>query len=352
MKTAIIAFNNICYSPYIFTYADFLKKNGVSCDLIYPNRAGVDEAFDGNTYPILWDKNKSKCRNFISFTKKAKGILKKNKYDFVFVLTTFPAVLLSGVLSRRYKSKYLVDIRDYTYEHSKIYYHFEKKALKNSKLNVISSPGFANFLPDENYYICHNVLDKYKDNALQFKKAHGRIVIGYVGTIAYASQCKAVIDMVRDDDRFEFHFYGNETNPFCPIKQYVDAIGSERIKYFGPYKAAEKPQIIQQVSLLFNVYGNERMLVKYALSNKLYDGFYFKKPLLVSPNTAMSEETKEFSYAIDLSKKGELDKVYDWYNEIDSVAYEKYANEYLESVFVENEKLQLELSELIKEEKR
>ena len=112
MKVALVAFNNIWVSPYILAYSELLHKNGVECHLIYPNRLGLDEEFCGVKHEASWNPAKNKIFNFLAFAKQAKKILKKGKFDFVFVLTTFPAVLLSGFLSRHYKGKYAVDVRD------------------------------------------------------------------------------------------------------------------------------------------------------------------------------------------------------------------------------------------------
>ena len=336
MKVALVAFNNIFISPYINPYADLVCSSGAECHLIYPDRLGIDEEFCGTKHVVKWNKAKNKAFNFISFVREAGRILKKEKFDFVFVLTTFPAVLLSGVLAKRYKGRYAVDIRDYTYEGNKLFYHFEKKTIKNARFAVISSPGFKNFLPEGNYYMCHNVSKAYKAPMHGFERANGKIIIGYVGAVAYADYVRPTIDLVKADDRFEFHVYGRETNPAEPVKQHVEASGCDRIKYFGAYKPQEKAEILAKTDVLFNVYGNDRMLVKYALSNKLYDGFYFKKPILVSAGTAMAEEAGEYSFALDPKTATDLNALHDWYMAIDGEAFNKYANDYLDKVNTEN----------------
>ena len=87
MKVAIIAFNNICFSPYIDTYVKILQSVQIEYHLIYPNRKNIDEEFDGHKVALPWNEKRSKAINFLSFSKKTKGILKKEKYDFVFNCT-------------------------------------------------------------------------------------------------------------------------------------------------------------------------------------------------------------------------------------------------------------------------
>ena len=348
MKIAIVAFGNIKFSPYIFPYVDVLKKQGAEIELIYPNRMGIKEEFaDGILREIKWDNTKNKALNFVSFKSQVSKILKKGKYDFVIVLTTFPAVLLAGVLKSRYRGKYLVDVRDFTHEDSSVYYYFEKKVLKNASLRVISSPGFKNFLPEEDYCICHNVSAEYKSGARHFaKKDSGKIVIGYVGSIAYAANCKKIIDLVKKDDRFCFCFYGNEKGSM-PVTSYVKECNCERIKCFGEYSPSQKSEIIEGVDMMFNVYGNGKPLVRYALSNKLYDSMYFKKPLLVSPDTDMQRQGGDFAYAIEPEKVHNLDDLYKWYMNIRSQDYEEYANTYIDNAFETNKEFEKRLIEVL-----
>ena len=325
MKVAIIAFNNMKYSPYVKTYSDYLDKLGIEYNVIYPKREEISDNLVGEHYPIKWNPQKKKFWNFIKFRNSASRILKRNKYDFVIVLTTFPAVLLANVLRRRYKGRYLVDVRDYTHESNRFYFYFEKKALLNSKINVISSPAFKTFLPESNYILCHNMPSDYDEPINDFDKKEGKIVIGYVGSIGYKPHCRKLIDLVEKDDRFCFHFYGNEKGTPA-ITEYVDSLNNDRIKCFGAYDPKQKKSIVESVDILFNVYGNESALVKNAISNKLYDSFYFKKPLLTSSNTIMSELAGDFSFDLDKCN-GNLDEMYCWYNSIDEKSMVEYMNE-------------------------
>ena len=325
MKVAIVAFANMKYSPYVKTYSDYLDKKGVEYNVIYPKREKIDDNLSGKHYPIEWNPRKNKFWNFLAFRREASKILKENKYDFVFVLTTFPAVLLASVLKRHYKGRYLVDIRDYTHENNKIYFHYEKKALRNSKANVISSVGFKRFLPEGEYLLCHNMPGNYTNPKVVFRKATDKIIIGYVGTIGYKTHCRKLIDFVKNDERFCFYFHGNEKGDKS-ITSYVNELQNERIKCFGPYDPNDKFNIIESVDILFNVYGNQSQLVKCAVSNKLYDSFYFKKPLLTSSETIMSDLAGEYSYDLDLCTDN-IDKIYEWYNSINADQMIVYMNE-------------------------
>lgn len=334
MKVAVLGFNNIKYSPYITTYTDLLDKYSIEYDVIIPNRNQLNETINGNLVYIEWDKKKNKLQNFVTFAKRTQTILKKENYDFIFILTTIPAILLSHVLVKKYKEKYLVDIRDYTYDKKPIFRNLETYVLKYAHTRVISSPAFREFLPDLEYVLCHNFSHRTLISDLTFERRGEPIKIGYVGSIAYIEECKRMIDLVRNDDRFCFYLYGNEVYGSI-VSEYAESSGTERIKCFGGYEPAEKPKIIHGIDILFNDYGNGSDLVKCALSNKLYDSFTFKKPLITSPDTIMSKLANNYSFDID-SKTKSLDELYEWYNNINGDKMVSYMNQCLNQFKNEN----------------
>lgn len=328
MKVAVIGFNNLKYSPYIKTYTDILDKYSVEYDVIIPDRNGLQETSKGNLIKTEWDTNKNKILNFAVFAKEVRKILIKNKYDFVFVLTTLPAILLSTALSRKYKGRYLVDIRDYTYDKTIIFKYIEAYVLKNAHTRVISSPAFKDFLPNAEYTLCHNFSCSDVTPVETFDKREDPIKIGYVGSVSYVDECKRLIDLVKNDERFSFSLYGNEVFGTV-ISDYVANCGIQRIEYLGGYEPSEKKSIIENVDILFNDYGNDSDLVRCALSNKLYDSFVFKKPLITSPNTIMSKLADDYSFDIDDNTK-DLNGLYEWYVNINGFDMVSYMNNCLE----------------------
>ena len=61
MCVGIIAANNIRYSPYIFFYTDILSKNNIEYELIYPDRNGLEENFDGVSCTLPWNSKCLRC---------------------------------------------------------------------------------------------------------------------------------------------------------------------------------------------------------------------------------------------------------------------------------------------------
>lgn len=347
IKVGMVMFQNMRYAPFLNMYKQLLESiDGVSYDIIYYDRdKALKETKDKHHIAIKWHGKGTlsaskfeRCLNFVFYTLDVKKVLKSKRYDFLIVLTTFPAVLLSSTLVKKYNNRYIVDVRDYTHEGFKPYYNIEKKVLKNAALRIVSSPGFVNFLPSGHYYCCHNY-DSYMIKRPDFSKAKGRpIIISYIGTISYKALCKKLIDLVAKDNRFEFHFYGNEADG-TQIRDYIHIINNNRIRFMGPFVPSDKPEIYRRSDLVFNCYGNDSTLVKYAISNKYYDGAVFRKPLLVSPKTSMQDMSGEFAFSLDVKRTVSLNALFDWYQDISVEKYEKYTDTVLKKAQSDNDRI-------------
>lgn len=349
MKVGIIAANNLRFSPYVFYYTKILDDLNIEYEVIAPNRnPDIQDSNIDNVQYIEWDQKKHSILNYFKLSKKAKIIAKK-RYDYIIVLTTVNAVFAFKWLEKYYKHKYIVDIRDYTYEYNKLFYFFEKKVVANASMNVISSKKFVSFLPEAKYYVCHNINTPINISPHILKKKKEKIIIGYVGAVTYEEQCKKMMDLVVKDDRFEFHIYGTGVAEKV-LKKYQMQLGCTRIKMYGAYRQTEKGDIIQKVDILFNAYGNGRPLVDCAISNKLYDALYYHKPILTSPNTYMDELGGYISYAIDLTKEEYLDELWEWYQTLSVKEFDKYVKTLYQKVVEENmntqSKLKLEFQNL------
>lgn len=348
MRIAVLLYQNMRHAPFLKFYERvFHEMKDVEYDVIYLDRhPELKEPRDEHHIPISWighdDHNVfAKFLTCGTYPARVRKKLKAEKYDFAFVLTTMPGVLLSNYLIHNYSGKYLFDIRDYTKEYIKAYFKVETKVVRNAAINVISSPDYVRFLPAADYHVCHNLnLLETESERISFEKSPSeRLVIAYVGNIQYADYCLRLIKLVEEDERFEFHFYGSECGDL-KITNYVKGLGNLRISMKGRFKPEEKKAIFTQSDLIFNCYGNDNNIVKYAISNKYYDAAYFRRPLIVSPNTTMSRLGGRFAFPIDLAKAGSLDDLYKWYRDIDSTAFEQYCASIINTAQTDNSELE------------
>lgn len=345
MNVGIIMFQNMRYAPYLKLYERILSQEDVPYEIIYFNRdENLHEENDDKHIPIKWygkgtlaAPKHEKLLNFFMYRMNLLSLLKRKQFTHLIILTTFPAVLISNYLEKQYKNKYVVDIRDYTQEHNATYYAMESRAIRNSAFTIISSSGFTHFLPKFDYIMCHNVSqDAYLIKCAPLSKAtNRRIIISYIGTISYEKQCLELISLVEDDERFEFHFYGNEANGNT-ISSYIKKRGNMRIKMMGAFMPDQKAQIYADSDIIFNCYGNDSNLVRFAISNKYYDGALYGKPLIVTPDTSMSQESGSFAYPLDLGRIDSLDGLFQWYHALNAEDFGKYAQNVIDHSILEN----------------
>ena len=205
----IIAANNIRISPYIFFYTNILESLKVKYELIYPDRNNYIDSFSGKAYKIEWNNKIPSAVNYALYARKVINIVNRRKYSKLIVLTSINATYLSLWLKRKYNRKFVVDIRDYTYENLIPYAFLEKIAFYAAGLRIISSERFKEFLPNNmDYLVCHNISIDSETRPDKWKKQHGIITIGYIGSVAYAENAGKLIKLVRNDKRFKFHIYG------------------------------------------------------------------------------------------------------------------------------------------------
>lgn len=348
----IIAFNNIKFSPYVFFYTSILDKMGINYEVLILNRMNIDEneKYSFNVISCPWvNRFRSKILlKLYNFYRYKKFLIRKiKKYDFLVVLTTIPSVLLWKTLTKKYKKKYIVDIRDYTYDNNYIFRYFEKKVLLQSALNVVSSKGFINFLPKNvEYKISHNYFSEKLPNAnsFNFSSMH-KIKIGYVGTISYFDEYRKLIELVEESELFEFHFFGN--NPNGQFMKIYKENEFNNIIYHGPYNPEDKEKIIEFCDILYNGYGNCNNVVKYAISNKYYDALLYGKPLIVSKNTTMETLMGKFAFVLDYDNENLLNDLYDWYNRINWDEFYNFSHEKVLKVLEENKMLSRKIIEII-----
>lgn len=357
MKVAVLLYQNMRHAPFLRFYESvFHKVKGIDYDVIYLNRhPELKEEINESYIPISWigkdDHNLfSKALTAAFYPIKVKKILKKKQYDFIFVLTTMPGVFLADFLRHNYSGKYLFDIRDYTKEYIKVYFNAEKRVVQNSAINVVSSPDYTRFLPKADYYICHNLnLPTNQNGVEKFEKAPGkRIVIAYVGNIQYVEYCMKLIRLVEKDDRFEFHFYGPEGGTL-ELTDYVNRLQNARISMKGRFKPEEKKKIFESSDIIFNCYGNENDIVRYAISNKYYDAAYYRRPLMVSPNTTMARLTGKYAYPFNFDKENSLDSLYEWYYRIEPAAFDNYCYCVVHQSIEDNSRLEKTITDILEQ---
>ncbi len=323
----LIFCGDIMVCPYLKRYTEEFDRANVPYEVLFWNRAGRDLTVPHNHY--FFD---SVCDDADSKTKKLKGFLgfrnwiashlRSHKTDGLVLLSTLTGILLFDKLGK-YQNKYIFDIRDYSFEQYGLFRFFEKSVIKKSYFTAISSKGFKAFLPDHDYVIAHNFNRSEMIEMPKFEKSSGVINFVWNGTVRYFDFQKRYIDALANDDRFMMIYHGKGEH-LERFRQYCKDRAIKNVEFTGPYDNSKKYALLENAHILNNCYGgNYGDKLKYAVSNRFYDGLIYRIPQVVEEGGYKASLVE--AYGVGLPKDADTsfaDQLYHYYQNIDAEAFE------------------------------
>lgn len=357
MKIGIVAFANIGLCPYIKFYTRYFDERRMAYEVVYWNRHGIEEdsGFPCHIFHYRLDDSAPLPVKFARMVKYARFVDRtayEQEYDFLIVLTTVLAVFMSRTLINRYHNRFVLDIRDYSYEHISLYKRILSRLMRSSSLNLVSSPGFSQVLPSDDVHLCHNidpeVMTDHSCRSIHSVEIEQPIVIGFVGLVRYAEAFKWFVDRIGNDPRFEFRVYGTGIDE-AVLREFCVDRGITNVRFFGRYKPEDKGQIYNEVDLIFNGYGNRSNQVRLALSNKLYDAAWYGKPILVSEGTSMEDCARGICFVLRENDVLLVDNLYSWYSNMDWESFSHRCSEILQTALSDNARAYAHLDAVLRE---
>jgi hypothetical protein len=324
--------------------------------VVYWNRDNKNEdRNDGNEY-IAFETDKKytkgllKLIGYVRFRRFAKRILLDNDFSVIVTLQTLAALLLGGILTKHYSNRFIVDIRDYSYENLLVFRMIEKKIFACAMKKVISSEGFKAFLPEGDYLTVHNTRplnEKDKTKIQNRSKNKQKLNIAYIGFVRYQEQFQKLLLRLKNDERFVLSFIGTramELSDFCKSN------GIKNVILQDTFDDKDILQIYGNADIVNNLYGNHTPVLDYALSNKLYLSADLHMPILVCPDTFMETITKKYGIGltVDLDCQDDLgDIIFNYYNALDWKKFAESCEEFNKQVKQEQNIFELELKNLL-----
>lgn len=300
MKIGIIAFSGRNNMPYLKYYEDIIKNEKVDYECVFWDRftnANTEKINNEYTLHIKCLPGGNKIGKIIPMLKYkyvVEKIIKKEQYTHLIILTTLPGVLINKILLKKFKNKYILDIRDYTYEKYTFYKNIVNKLVDNSFVTAISSRGFLRFLNDNEKIIsCHNISNTngIKETCADFRNKK-QITIGFLGNIRYFEENCKLIDALANNPKYKLVYIGRP-NIDCDLEGYCKSKNITNVVFKGEFKNDDKPKLYKEIDLINAVYGNNSLEVTTLLPNRLYEGLLLKKPVLATAGTFLGDIVKE-----------------------------------------------------------
>lgn len=318
----IIFIGDIKYCPYLDKYTDEIIRNNEDYEVLYWAREKYSKHYKNNNsskfIPFYLESSLSnpphkKMLGFYKFRKWLVKKIKQNKYEKLIILSTLSGIIINDLLLKEYKNKYIFDIRDYSYEHNKLFYLIEEKLIKHSYFTSISSEGFKSFLPPfSKYLIVHNFNSKEVNMDNEFKKdvVANPLTVVWNGTLRYFDHQKHIIDHFSKDDRFKLVYHGIGPEYDTYIK-YCRDMNIENVTFTGEYNNNDKHELIKGAHIINNSYiSHKHMETKYAISNKFYDGVIYKIPQLVELDSYKFDLVMKYGVGFGIDVKVAILQIY------------------------------------------
>lgn len=340
MRFLIIAFHSRNMTPYSKAYEQAIKDANCDYDILFWDRftnAPLEKR--GNEYIFhrictLGGNRIKKIWPFYLFRKQVISIIKKSAYDKIIVLNTMPGFLIiHDVLLEKYKNKFILDIRDYTYEKYRFYYQTVRKLIESSYFTAISSPGFRKFLKDSpKLVINHNIGNCKSQHEIAENLKKEKIVIGFIGLVRFFDVNQRLIDSLANNPRFQLRYIGEEAKG-CNLRAYCDRKKYNNVIFWGKFQNNDKNKLYEGVDIINSVYGNATLEVQTALPNRLYDCLLLKKPILVTNNTYLAKIVKQYGVGLILDPNDSYaDKIAEYVEQFNPQEFNDNATQLLEVV--------------------
>lgn len=323
MKTiCILSAVNIKHMSLISIYTKYFKENNLDYDIIYMDKYNENEIIGAkkkyrfiNVINPKWSKL-HKVFAYSKFFWYAKKILKKENYDKIIVWGDIAILMFGLYLSKYCEKKYCLNCRDYSGEKNPIIYRIFKKTIKKSYFTTISSDGFKSFLPLYDYINLHSFNESLLVNCLPKQSlAKDPIRIGFIGNVRFFAENYKLMNILKNDNRFELHYYGTNAEV---IEEYAQNNGFNNVICSGNFPVNKTKEYLAKCDIINNIFGNNSIAVKTLTSIRLFHAAYMNMPILVSKSTYMEKLINEYNigYVVDFKDNNLANHIYEWYRNI------------------------------------
>lgn len=347
-KICILSAVNIRHMSMISLYTQKLKRDGIDFDIIYMDKYGEEEEFAAKRKYVFTniikhsDSKIKKIAQYFKFKKFTIPILEKNKYDFIIVWNDVAIFMFADYLSRKWKGKYCLNIRDYCGEKNPIVYMRFRRVINNSAFTTISSEGFKEFLPPFDYLHVHSLNSEVLSVIIprdSFQNIDEPIRISFIGNVRFFEMNKKLLEIFKNDARFRLQFFGTNAKI---LESFAADNNINNVSFHDAFQISETAKFIEDTDLVNNLYGSGTLELDYAVSIKLYYGIYNRTPILATAGTYMAKviEKYKIGYIVEFIDNNIPEKLFSWYKDTEFSVFNSNCEKLLKMINESNEKFE------------
>lgn len=303
MRVAIVVLGNLWVSPYVNIYKGILDELGVDYDVILWDRdgsdSGTDYAFSSNRVDLK--SPITKLRYYFKYADYIKKMVRQKGYERLIVSGPHLGILLSSLLTKEYKGRYIMDYRDLAVEQYPILWQCFDKVLANSFSNVISSPGFRNYLPKRHtYLVSHNFnINSVDASAVSSYNSASPVNILTIGYIRNYDSNVRVLDALANNNNYRLSFVG-VGSAVDGLKQFAEAHDIKNVSFSGFYKKEQERAIVEGcsfINILFPTDAEHSTI----MSNRFYLALLHKRPVIVTSGSTQAGFVQKYNLGVVVS---------------------------------------------------
>lgn len=182
----------------------------------------------------------------------------------------------------------------------------QTKLLKYVDKHIVVTPNMSKLYGEANVIIINNA--PYSDAFKDIKKTERNdLVIGYIGSVRYLKELKALSDIANKFDNVSVFIAGrgtvlNELIEYCSSKCYTN------VTFKGQFHFEQLEELYKQVDYIYSVYPMTDGVI--SLPNKFFECILTETPIIAERSSEFGKiiEDKNIGYAVD---SNDLDKELD-----------------------------------------
>lgn len=188
--------------------------------------------------------------------------------------------------------------------------HQDRVLTRDCDVVAVTSPEFSRvyfdaFVPREKMLYLPNMPELAPFEGFVKKTDPSRFTVGYIGSVRYKQQMRNLLDAAQECG-VSLLIAGSEPPPaqIAPLCQ-----GRENVTWLGRFDfQTQAAELYSQCDVIYCVYDADRVNVRLALPNKLYEAVFCQLPLIVAKGTYLARVVEEWDVglAVDHTSVAEL----------------------------------------------
>jgi glycosyltransferase involved in cell wall biosynthesis len=248
---------------------------------------------------------------FLKFGSSVKRYIENNYCDAIHC-HDFDSLFIGNMINKKSNAKLIFDEHDFFHLYfkkrrglinsiiAKSIILFQNAILKNVDSHIVVTPKAKEFYKNKkNITIITNTPMKNSFNCTM-KKTNEKITVGFIGTVRYYEELKALVDVAKAYENIQILIAGKGT-ALNKLESYIEANCLKNIEVFGEYKLSQIEDLYSKIDITYLVYPSEDS--KVSLPNKFFESIITETPIIADRESEYGQivESARLGWVVDFN---------------------------------------------------